>query len=443
MSTLPETRFARNGDVHIAYQAVGSGPLDLLLVDTWVHHVEAVWDFPDLARFLRRLSSFGRLIHFDRRGTGLSDPVPLDELPDPATQVEDAVAVLDAAGSAKAAVLGLNDGTLVAMLLAAAHPKRCRSLVLFAPTAKHQQAAGMAMEDIDAAIAEIVEHASSGESGVYVLAPSRLDDERFSQQLSRLQRHSVRPGAIGHYYRQSMEADVRDVLPTITVPTMVLNRSGNRIVAADLSREVASLIPDAKNVELPGSDHLAYSEDVDAVLEEIEEFLTGTRARTDPERVIATVLFTDIVDSTRHAAEMGDRRWRDLLNQHNQLIRNELERYGGREVATAGDGFLATFDSPRRAIECARAAGEAVRSIDLEIRAGVHTGEIELSEGDVHGMAVHIGARIAARAKSGEVLASSTVRDLLAGSTFAFEDRGEHELKGVPGAWRLFAITTG
>jgi class 3 adenylate cyclase len=240
-----------------------------------------------------------------------------------------------------------------------------------------------------------------------------------------------------------MEADVRDVLPTITIPTMVLNRSGNRIVAADLSREVASLIPDAKNVELPGSDHLAYSEDVDAVLEEIEEFLTGTRARTDPERVIATVLFTDIVDSTRHAAEMGDRRWKDLLHQHHQLIRGELERYGGREVDTAGDGFLATFDSPRRAIECARAAGVALRSIDLAIRAGVHTGEIELSEGDVHGMAVHIGARIAAKARSGEVLVSSTVRDLLAGSTFAFEDRGEHELKGVPGAWRLFAITTG
>jgi class 3 adenylate cyclase len=443
MSTLPETRFARNGDVHIAYQAVGSGPLDLLLVDTWVHHVEAVWDFPDLARFLRRLSSVGRLIHFDRRGTGLSDPVPLDELPDPVTQVEDALAVLDAAGSSKAAVLGLNDGTLVAMLLAAAHPKRCSSLVLFSPTAKHQQAAGMAMEDIDVAIAEIVEHASSGESGVYILAPSRLHDERFAQQLSRLQRHSVRPGVIGHYYRESMQADVRDVLPTITVPTMVLNRSGNRIVAADLSREVASLIPDAKNVELPGSDHLAYSEDVDAVLEEIEEFLTGTRARTDPERVIATVLFTDIVDSTRHAAEMGDRRWKDLLHQHHQLIRGELERYGGREVDTAGDGFLATFDSPRRAIECARAAGVALRSIDLAIRAGVHTGEIELSEGDVHGMAVHIGARIAAKARSGEVLVSSTVRDLLAGSTFAFEDRGEHELKGVPGAWRLFAITTG
>ena len=339
--------------------------------------------------------------------------------------------------------MGLNDGTLVAMLLAAAHPTRCRSLVLFSPTAKHQQAAGMAMEDIDSAIAETVEHASTGESGVYILAPSRLHDERFSQQLSRLQRHSVRPGAIGHYYRQSMESDVRDVLSTIPVPTMVLNRSGNRIVSADLSREVASLIPDAKYVELPGSDHLAFSEDVDAVLAEIEEFLTGTRSRTDPERVIATVLFTDIVDSTRQAAEMGDRRWKDLLSQHNQLVRMELERYGGREVNTAGDGFLATFDSPRRAIECARAAGEAVRSIDLEIRAGVHTGEIELSEGDVQGMAVHIGARIAAKANGGEVLASSTVKDLLAGSTFAFEDRGEHELRGVPGAWRLFAITTG
>lgn len=349
--------------------------------------------------------------------------------------------MLDAVGSPEAAVLGLNDGTLVAMLLAAAQPERCRSLVLFAGTAKHQQAAGMPIEAIDEAIEEIVEHASTGESGVYILAPSRVNDERFSQQLSRLQRYSVRPGAIGHYYRQSMEADVRDVLPTIRVPTLVLNRIGNRIVSADLSREVASLIPDAKNVELPGTDHLAFSEDIDALLDEIEEFLTGARTRPDPDRVLATILFTDIVDSTRHAAEIGDRRWKDLLEQHHRLVRAELERYGGREVLTAGDGFLATFDSPRRAIECARAAGQEIRSIGLEIRSGVHTGEIELSGEDIRGMAVHIGARIAARAEGGEVLASSTVKDLLAGSTFTFEDRGEHELKGVPGAWRLFAIS--
>jgi class 3 adenylate cyclase len=441
MWDMPKTQFARNGDVHLAYQVIGSGPLDLLLVDTWVHHVEAVWDFPDFARFLRRLSSFGRLIHFDRRGTGLSDPVPLDRLPDFETQVEDALAVLDAAGSTEAAVLGLNDGTLVAMLLSAGHPERSRSLVLFAATTKHQQAAGMPMEAIDAVIEEITSSQRTGQSAVELLAPSRRDDEGFSRHLSRLQRYSVRPGAIGHFYRQSMEADVRDVLPRIRVPTLVLNRSGNRVVAAELSREVASMIPDARLVELPGTDHLAFSEDIDELLDEIDEFLTGIRGRPDTDRVIATVLFTDIVDSTRHAAEMGDRRWRDLLGQHHQLVRTELERYRGREVNTAGDGFLATFDSPRRAIECARAADQAIRSIGLEIRAGVHTGELELSGGDVQGIGVHIGARIAALANGGEVLVSGTVKDILAGSGIRFEDRGEHHLKGVPGTWRVFGVT--
>jgi class 3 adenylate cyclase len=437
------TQFARNGEVHLAYQAIGSGPLDLFLVDTWVHHVEAVWDFPDFARFLRRLNSFGRLIHFDRRGTGLSDPVPLDRLPDFETQVEDAVAVLDAAGSHEAAVIGLNDGTLVAMLLAAGHPERCRSLVLFAATAKHQQAGGMPMEAIEEAIEEMTSTQRTGESGVEILAPSRQDDEGFSRQLSRFQRYSVRPGAIGHFYRQSMEADVREVLPTIHVPTLVLNRSGNRIVAAELSREVASMIPDAKLVEVPGTDHLAFSEDIDVLLDEIEEFLTGARTRPDPDRVLTTVLFTDIVDSTTRASEMGDRRWRDLLDQHHQLVRAELERFRGREVGTSGDGFLATFDGPGRAVRCAQAMVDAVSPLGLEIRVGIHTGEVEVRGTDLGGLAVHIGARIAAIANGSEVLVSSTVKDLLAGSGVGFEDRGEHELKGVPGTWKLFAAIAG
>ncbi len=382
MGEMPKTRFARNGDVHLAYQTVGSGPLDLFLVDTWVHHVEAVWDFPDFARFLRRLSSFGRLIHFDRRGTGLSDTVPLDRLPDFETQVQDALAVLDAAGSDQPAVLGLNDGTLVAMLLAAGHPERCRSLVLFTPTGKHHQAAGMAMESIDEAIEAIKASAVTGDSGVYILAPSRVNDGRFDEHLARLQRLSVRPSAFGHYYRQSMESDVRDVLPRIRVPTLVLNRSGNRIVAAELSREVASLIPGAKFVELPGTDHLVFSEDIDAVLDEIEEFLTGVRTGADPDRVLATLLFTDIVDSTTRAAEMGDRRWRDLLDQHHVLVRSQLERFRGREVATTGDGFFATFDGPARAVRCALAIHDALSSLGCEIRAGVHTGEVEVRGAD-------------------------------------------------------------
>jgi class 3 adenylate cyclase len=437
MTEQPRTQFARNGDVHLAYQTVGTGPLDILLVDTWVHHVEAIWDFPDFARFLRRLSSFGRLIHFDRRGTGLSDPVPLDRLPDFQTQMEDVVAVLDAAGSEEPAVFGTNDGTLVAMLLAAAHPERCRSLVLFAPTVQHQQAAGLPMEAIEEALQQMTD--AVDESGVYILAPSRLGDDAFDRQLRRFQRNSVRQGAMAHYFRQSMLSDISDVPPKITTPTLVLNRSGNRIVSMELSKEVASLIPKAKLVELPGEDHLVFSQDVDRVTDEIEEFLTGVRTGSDPDRVLTTTLFTDIVDSTTRAAEMGDRRWRDLLDQHHDLVRTELDRFGGREVATTGDGFFATFDSPTQAVRCALSAADRVSSIGVQIRAGVHTGEVEVRGSDFGGLAVHIGARVAAAARPGEVLVSSTVKDLLAGSGVALDDRGEHELKGVPGTWRLFA----
>ena len=434
-----QTRFARNGDVHLAYQTVGSGPIDILLVDTWVHHVEAVWDFPDFARFLRRLSSFGRLIHFDRRGTGLSDPVPLDRLPDFDTQVEDVLAVLDAAGSHNTAVFGTNDGTLVAMLLAAAHPGRCRSLVLFAPTVKHEQALGLAMERIEEALEEMTD--AVDESGVYILAPSRADDERFDRQLLRFQRNSVRQGAMAHYYRQTMLSDISDVPRKITTPTLVLNRSANRIVAMELSEEVASMIPDAKLVELPGEDHLVFSQDIDRVTDEIEEFLTGVRTGSDPDRILTTLLFTDIVDSTTRAAEMGDRRWRDLLDQHHDLVRAELNRFGGREISTTGDGFFVTFDSPAQAVRCALSAADRITSLGIQIRAGVHTGEVEVRGADLGGLAVHIGARVAAAAEPGEVLVSSTVKDLLAGSGVAFEERGEQELKGVPGEWRLFAAS--
>jgi class 3 adenylate cyclase len=442
MPEQPQTRFARNGDVHLAYQTVGTGDLDILLVDTWVHHVDAVWDFPDFARFLRRLSSFGRLIHFDRRGTGLSDPVPLDRLPDFQTQMEDVVAVLDAAGSEKPAVFGTNDGTLVAMLLAASHPERCRSLVLFAPTVKHEQAAGLPMERIEEALEQMTE--AVDESGVYILAPSRADDQLFDRQLHRFQRHSVRQGAMAHYYRQSMLSDISDVAPKITSPTLILNRTGNRIVSIELSREVASIIPGAKLVELPGEDHLVFSQNMDRVTDEIEEFLTGVRTGSDPDRVLTTLVFTDIVDSTTRAAAMGDRRWRDLLDQHHDLVRAELERFGGREVATTGDGFFATFDSPAQAVRCALSATAGVGSLGVRIRAGVHTGEVEVRGSDLGGLAVHIGARVAAAAQPDEVLVSSTVKDLLAGSGvgIAFEDKGEHELKGVPGMWHLFAAAS-
>jgi class 3 adenylate cyclase len=438
MSEQPQTRYARSGDVHIAYQVVGEGALDLLLVDTWVHHVEAVWDFPDFARFLRRLSSFGRLIHFDRRGTGLSDPVPLDQLPGLETQVDDAVAVLEAAGSRSAAVVGVNDGTIVAMMLAAGREDLCRSLVLIATGSKHLLAAGMPMERIDDVIEMITADAVAGRSGVEFLAPSRAGDERFSQHLARLQRSSVRPGAMGHYYRQTMEADVTDLLPKIRTPTLVLNRTGNRIMPIELSHELTTAIEGARLVELPGTDHLAFSEDVDRLLDEVEEFLIGTRTGADSDRMLATLLFTDIVNSTTLAAEMGDRRWRDLLDQHHGLVRRELERHGGREVSTTGDGFFASFDRPVEAVRCALAVAEEVPSLGVRIRAGVHTGEVEIRGPDLGGLAVHIAARIAAAAADSEVLVSSTVKELLAGSGVRFEDRGERELKGIPDSWRLY-----
>jgi class 3 adenylate cyclase len=442
MTERPQTRYATNDGIHIAFQVVGEGDVDLLLIDTWVHHVESVWDFPDYARFLRRLSSFGRLIHFDRRGTGLSDPVPLDQLPGLETQVGDAVAVLEAAGSPGASVIGLNDGTIIAVLLAARRPELVRSLVLFSLTGSHTLAAGLPMESIDDVIEGIKADALSGESGVGLLAPSRVGDERFDQELLRLQRFSIRPGAYEHYYRQTMEADVSDILPSIRLPTLVLNRAGNRIVPVDQSREAAAAIPGAKFIELPGTDHLAFSEDIDGLLDEVEEFLTGTRSRGDPDRMLTTLLFTDIVDSTTRAAEIGDRRWRDLLDQHHEAMRRELDRFGGRLVSTTGDGFFASFDRPVAAVRCALAAAEAMPSLGLQIRAGVHTGEVEVRGKDFGGLAVHIAARVAAAADPGEVLVSSTVKDLLAGSSVQFQERGERELKGVPGRWRVYAADT-
>jgi class 3 adenylate cyclase len=434
------TRYARNGDIHLAYQVVGDADLDILLIDTWVHHVEAVWDLPDFARLLRRLAAIGRLIHFDRRGTGLSDPVPLEQLPTLETQVGDAVAVLEAAGSDGASVIGLNDGTIVASLLAARHPNLCRSLVLFSFTRSHTLAAGMPMGSIDEVIELIEAEAVADKSGVELLAPSRVGDERFDRQLARLQRFSVRPGVMGHYYRQTMTADVTDVLPAILAPTLVLNRTGNRIVPVDQSREAAAAIAGAKFVELPGTDHLAFSEGVDLVADEIEEFLTGVRTGADPDRMLTTLLFTDIVGSTSLAADLGDRRWRDVLDQHHELGRRELERFGGREVSTTGDGFFAAFDRPIGAVRCGLGMIGAMRDLGLRIRAGVHTGEVEIRGADLGGLAVHIAARVAGEAGEGELLISSTVKDLLAGVDIAFEDAGEHELKGVPDRWRLYRV---
>lgn len=446
MADVPATRFARNGDVHLAYQVVGDGPIDLLFVDDWVHHVELIWEVAEYARFLRRLSGFARLIHFDRRGTGLSDPVPPDALPDLETQVADVIAILDAAGSKRPAVFAVQVGSLIAMLLAATHPERCRQLVLYAPSAISMDAPDFprdsALGTVDEIVDTMVREMENGAEGMVPgLAPSRATDARFIASIARMTRSAVRPGTMGHFFRQSLLTDLRDILPTIAVPTLVLHRKGDAVIPIVLGRQVAGLIPGAILHELDGDDHFPFTGDSDAIIDEVEEFVTGTRTGAEPDRVLATLLFTDIVDSTRTAAGLGDQRWHALLDEHRILVRRDIERFRGRELATTGDGFLASFDGPARAVRCAQSIVRAAADIGIAVRAGVHAGEFDLRENDASGLTVHIASRVANLAGSGEVLASSTVKDLLAGSGIDFESRGEHELKGVPDTWRLFAAT--
>ncbi len=444
MTEHPATRFARNGDVHLAYQVIGDGPIDLLLVDDWIHHVEVVWEVAEFAHLLRRLGSFSRLIHFDWRGTGLSDPVPIDALPDLGTQVDDALAVLDAAGSDRPAILGIRGGGTLAMMLAATRPERCRALILYAAPAMGMQTdetMRRSDEDVEWVLDFLVKDAEAGGGRAFaVMAPSHADDARFKGQYGRLSRAAVRPGTVGPFFRQSFHTDVREVLPVISAPTLVLHRTGDPIMPVELGRKVASLINGATLTELPGVDHLAYAGDVDALVDEVEEFLTGTRTGADPERVLATLVFTDLVDSTRIAAEVGDRRWHDLLEEHRSIVRRDIGRFKGTEVDTTGDGFLAAFDGPGRAVRCALAIVDDVAAEDLQVRVGVHAGEVDVHGTDMRGLTVHIASRVSALASGGEVLVSSTVRDLIIGSGIEFDDRGEHTLKGVPGTWRVFAV---
>ena len=444
MDGLPTTEYARNGEVHLAYQVLGEGPLDIVVIESWVHHVEAFWEIPELARQRRRLASLGRVIIFDRRGTGMSDPVALDRLPDLETQVADICAVMDAAGSTRAAILGLAEGGPLAVLLAASLPERCRALVLFNTAARLSAAPDYPWGAPEERLLEIVRRqAQSWATGdgdhLVHLAPSRVDDPRFTEQLVHLGRGAVSPGAVAHYFRQTVLTDVRDLLPAIQAPTLVLQRAHDQIAGPELGRYLADHIPGARYVELGGADHFWFLDHADELVDEIEEFLTGTRASADPDRQLATVLFTDIVDSTARAVEVGDTRWRALLDEHDSIVRQQLARFGGREIDNTGDGFLATFDRPGSAILCARAIGTGLAHTGLAVRAGVHTGEVEVRGERIGGLSVHIGARVAATAGGGDIVVSSTVKDLLVGSDFTFADRGEHELKGVPGTWRLFA----
>jgi class 3 adenylate cyclase/DNA-binding winged helix-turn-helix (wHTH) protein len=436
-----ETRYARSGDVHIAYQVIGGGDLDVVLVPGWVSHLESAWEQPAIARFFRRLASFARLILIDRRGTGLSDRVA--EVPSLEERMDDVRAVMDAAGSERAALFGLSEGGPMCLLFAATYPERTRSLVLFGTTAQVMRSEdypiGIPAESFEAFMDLIVAGWGTGVSAE-VFAPSVARDPVFRRTWGRIERNSASPAGIQTLMRMLYETDVRHVLPEVRVPTLVLQREGDRAMRKEGARFIAERIADARYVELPGEDHLPWVGDGDAILDEVEEFLTGTRTTREVDRVLTTILFTDIAASTARAAGLGDRRWRDLLAAHDACVRRELARFRGREVKQVGDGFLATFDGPARAIRCARAIRDAVRALGIEIRAGLHTGECEYVGDDVGGIAVHIGARVAAAAEPGEVLVSGTVKDLVAGSGLAFDDRGTHRLRGVPGEWRLFSV---
>jgi class 3 adenylate cyclase len=429
-------RYAANGDVHIAYQVVGDGPLDLVYTPGIWSNLEIVWEWPAASFYLERLASFSRLILFDMRGVGLSDrgsEPPILEL-----QTDDVTAVMDAAGSQQAAVFGGARGATMAMLFAASHPERTRALVLYAPTAKSVRSPDWPFakteEEMRAFYERFVAEMGTGEN-LDLQGPSF--DQRFKEWWARFERLVATPGAYRELARIFTELDVRQVLGLIQVPTLVLHRTGDRIVPVAQGRAIAERIPDATFRELPGVDHIPFLGDWERLAGEIQEFLTGARTAVERDRVLATVLFTDIVRSTELAGELGDRRWSDLLSRQRAVVRRQLAEFRGVERDTAGDGFMATFDGPARAIRCALAIVEAVRPLGIEVRAGVHTGECEVMDEGLAGIAVHIAARICSVAGAGEVVVSSTVRDLVAGSGIRFADLGTRELKGVREPWRL------
>jgi class 3 adenylate cyclase len=439
----PETKYTRSGDVNIAYQVVGEGPLDLVFVMGWVTNLEAFWQEPSVARFFQRLASFSRLILFDKRGTGLSDRVPINELPTLEQRMDDVRAVMDAVGSKRAALFGVSEGGPMCVLFAATYPPRTSALILYGSYAKRLREPDYPWaptEEERQRWYDLLEEGWGGVVDIGTMAPNA--DPRFREWWARYLRMSASPGAALAFGRMNAEIDVREVLPSIRVPTLILHRTGDLDMDVGGARYMASRIPGAKYIELPGDDHLPFVGDQEAILDEIEEFLTGARHHAEVDRVLATVLFTDMVGSTERSAALGDKRWSDLLEAHNRVMREELGRFRGHEVDTAGDGFFATFDGPARAIRCACAMRMELAKLGVDIRAGLHTGECELVGDKVRGIAVNIGSRVASLAGPGEVLVSSTVKDLVAGSGLAFVDRGVHTLRGVPGEWRLFAVVT-
>ena len=438
----PATRYARSGDVSIAYQVVGDGPIDVVLVLGFATHLEILWEAEPFARFFERIASFARLILFDKRGTGLSGVAEVATLEE---RIDDVRAVMDAAGSQRAALFGISEGAPMSVLFAASQPERVIALVLYGAMARTTEAPDYPW----AAPADALRESGrvflapywgqDSEALVELFAPSLAGDPAALAFNARMERNAASPAMVGQLFEMFLDIDVRPVLPSIHVPTLVLHRHGDRVVNRRAGEHLASRIAGARYVELDGIDHLPWAGDSDAVLGEIEEFLTGARSTPEPDRVLATVMFTDIVGSTQRATELGDARWRELLGAHQEASRRELGRHRGCEVKLLGDGCLATFDGPARAVRCGLAIAGAAEANGLEVRVGLHTGEIELMGDDVGGIAVHIASRVADRAGPGEVLVSSTVKDLVAGSGLRFADRGTAQLKGIEDEWRLFA----
>jgi class 3 adenylate cyclase len=438
-----ETKYTRLGRDRIAYQAFGAGPPSLVMISGSFGHVDTIWEDAAAALFLRTLASFSQVIRFDRRGTGASDPVPLEHLPPWESHAEELAAVLDEVSSERVALMAQLDGGPLALFFAATRPERASALVLSNTTARFAAAddypIGIPREVAQALVAH-VEQAWGTEALAAMQIPSRADDPRFRRWSAKLQRAMASPSAVQAYLRAIFEIDVRALLPLIQAPTLILHRRNVQLPPIEHGRYLAEHISGAKLVELPGADGPLMWETPELALDLIEEFLGGVRRTAEPTRVLATVLFTDIVSSTERASRLGDRRWRELLDVHDELARRLVEEFGGQLVKATGDGILATFDGPGRGIRCATALRDELRSIGLQIRAGLHTGEVELRDGDVGGVAVHIGARVMAAAGPGEILASRTVRDLVIGSDIALDHRGTQALKGLEGDWQLFAV---
>jgi len=438
-----QVKYAKNGSVHVAYRVVGEGPLDLVVVPGWVSHLEAHWENPLVWRFAERLAAFSRLILFDKRGTGLSDPVSEDRLPTLEMRMEDLHAVLDAVGSTRAALFGISEGGAMSAVFAATYPERTSALVMSGCYAKWIKADDYpwapTREEHEAAFVAYEKHWGTP-IGFKTIAPSFADDETCRNWWARNLRLGASPAAGIALYRMNIEIDIRSVLPSISVPTLILHRDGDRLINVENARYLANHIAGAKYVELAGSDHLPWFGDSEAVLDQIEEFLTGVRPRMTTERVLSTILFVDIVGSTERAQSLGDARWRDLLGTFHGQVAQELSRFGGQLIDTAGDGVFSSFDGPARAVRCAMAIRERAARIGIAIRGGVHTGECEIAGGKLAGIAVHTGARVASAAESGDILVSSTVKSLVAGSGLRFASRGRRHLKGLEEELELFAV---